>query len=98
MRIHKISVTNLFGIFNHTIPLNLDERITIIHGPNGFGKTILLRMLNGLFNSRYLELVTIPFSEFRVEFDDGDSVSGDPIHREYLQSQEAPDNPSIVRF
>ena len=74
MRIHKISVTNLFGIFNHTIPLNLDERITIIHGPNGFGKTILLRMLNGLFNSRYLELVTIPFSEFRVEFDNGEQL------------------------
>ncbi|WP_052315758.1 hypothetical protein [Oscillatoria acuminata] len=71
MRIHKISVTNLFGIFNHSIPLNLDERITIIHGPNGFGKTILLRMLNGLFNFRYLELVTIPFTEFRVEFDEG---------------------------
>lgn len=74
MRIHKISVTNLFGIFNHSIPLNLDERITIIHGPNGFGKTILLRMLNGLFNSRYLELVTIPFSEFRVEFDEGSQL------------------------
>jgi ABC-type lipoprotein export system ATPase subunit len=70
MRINKISVTNLFGIFNHTISLKLDERITIIHGPNGFGKTILLRMLNGLFNSSYSEFSNIPFNEFRVEFDD----------------------------
>lgn len=32
MRIKEISVHNLFEIFNHTIPLNLEERITIIHG------------------------------------------------------------------
>ncbi len=74
MRIKQISVKSLFGIFDHVIPLNTDERITIIHGPNGFGKTAVLRLLNGLFNSRYSELRTIPFSNFRVEFDDGSSV------------------------
>lgn len=46
-RIRRIQVTNLFGIFNHEIRLNLDERITILHGPNGFGKTIILQMLDG---------------------------------------------------
>ncbi|HEY9809890.1 MAG TPA: AAA family ATPase [Halomicronema sp.] len=70
MRIKQISVTKLFGVFDHTITLNMDERITIIHGPNGFGKTILLRMVDGLFNSRYTELVKIPFDEFRLDFDD----------------------------
>lgn len=49
-RIKQISVKNLFGMFDHTIPLNVDERITIIHGPNGFGKTALLRLLDTLFS------------------------------------------------
>jgi len=71
MRIVEISVAKLFGIFNHTIPLRLDDRITIIHGPNGFGKTILLKMLDGLFNAQYSELRTVPFREFRIKFDDG---------------------------
>ncbi len=81
MRIKQISVTNLFGIFNHTISLNMEERITIIHGPNGFGKTVLLRILNGIFNSRYSELRSIPFSEFRVDFDDDSNmqVTKEPI-------------------
>lgn len=74
MRIKQISVSGLFGIFDHVIPLNIDERITIIHGPNGFGKTVVMRLLNGLFNSQYSELKTIPFSNFRVEFDDHSSV------------------------
>ena len=71
MRIVEISVANLFGIFNHTIPLRLEDRITIIHGPNGFGKTILLKMLDGLFNGQYSELRAVPFREFRIKFDDG---------------------------
>ena len=45
-RIRQVSVTNLFGLFNHTIPLKMDDHITIIHGPNGFGKTMVLKLLN----------------------------------------------------
>ncbi len=70
MRINKISVTKLFGVFNHPVSLNMEERITIIHSPNGFGKTALLRLINGFFNSPYSELRTIPFEEFRIDFDD----------------------------
>ncbi|MEG4535495.1 AAA family ATPase [Microcoleus sp. D2_18a_D3] len=71
MRIHKIFVTKLFGVFNHPVSLNMEDRITIIHSPNGFGKTALLRLINGFFNSRYSEIRTIPFEEFRIDFDDG---------------------------
>lgn len=71
MRINKISVTKLFGVFNHQVSFKMEDRITIIHGPNGFGKTALLRILNGFFNSRYSESRSIPFIEFRIDFDDG---------------------------
>lgn len=74
MQIQQISVNSLFGIFDHVIPLNMDKRITIIHGPNGFGKTLMLRMLNSFFNSRYSVFRTIPFTKFRVDFDNGNSI------------------------
>src|SRR3990172_1480514 len=70
MKIKKIVVKNLFKIFHHEIPLNMKDHITIIHGPNGYGKTVLLTMLNALFSSRYHELRRIPFSELSVDFDD----------------------------
>jgi predicted ATP-binding protein involved in virulence len=69
MQIKQISVTGLFGIFDHVIPLNMDERITIIHSPNGYGKTAILRLLDGLFNARYSILYDIPFHGFQVDFD-----------------------------
>lgn len=75
-RIQQISVKNLFGIFNHTIPLNMDERITIIHGPNGFGKTMILKLLYALFGQDDHLLQTIPFDEFHVKFEDNILASG----------------------
>lgn len=70
-RIKQISVKDLFGMFHHVIPLNVEDRITIMHGPNGFGKTIMLRLLSELFSNKSSTLRTIPFSEFRVDFEDG---------------------------
>ena len=74
MRISKITVTNLFGVFNHEIPLNLDEHITIIHGPNGYGKTVILGMLHSFFNSRYQQIRRVRFEAFEIEMDDGNTL------------------------
>lgn len=74
MRISSFEVKNLFGIFNHSIELNSQPPITIIHGPNGFGKTVMLKMLDSLFNHRSSYLRTIPFDEFNVLLDDGSSL------------------------
>ena len=40
MRIARIVVSGLFDRFNQDIALDPDELITIMIGPNGFGKTI----------------------------------------------------------
>ena len=68
MRISRVTASDLFGTFNHDIPLNLEDRITIVLGPNGLGKTVILRMLDGVINSRYAEFRRIPFHRFRLDF------------------------------
>jgi len=78
-RIKQITITNLFGMFNYVIPLHLDDRITIIHGPNGFGKTIILKLLSEIFsgiplpfdNRFHPTLRTVPFDQLNIDFDDG---------------------------
>ncbi|MHC4404443.1 MAG: AAA family ATPase [Planctomycetota bacterium] len=74
MRIKRVFVEKLFHLFDHDIPMNMDDRITIIHAPNGFGKTAMLRMIDGLFNSRYAELRSLPFGAFGVELNDGRTI------------------------
>lgn len=78
MRIRHVSVKKLFGIFNHEIPLNMESRITIIHAPNGFGKTVLMRMIDGLFTSKYKIFSDVPFEQFNVFLESGERICVTP--------------------
>lgn len=71
MKIKKISVKKLFGVFNHDIPLNKKSGITIMIGENGLGKTILLEMINAFFNKEYFYFDSVSFKELIIDFDDG---------------------------
>ena len=53
MRIDNISVRGLFDRFDHDIELDPSERIAIIYGPNGFGKTMILRIVNAYSTLRF---------------------------------------------
>ena len=70
MRISGIRVQGLFDTFDHTIPMNLQSRITLIHGPNGIGKTRILKLLAALFSKSYRNLDKVPFQRLEIDFDD----------------------------
>ena len=95
MRITKISVKNLFGMFDHEIPLNQESRITIVHGPNGVGKTTLLRMLDCLFNCDYELMDEIPFDEFRVDLQDGGVVT---ITKEHTFEDDSDPSQFLIKY
>ncbi len=90
MRITKIAVKGLFGMFDHEIPLNQESRITIVHGPNGVGKTVLMRMVHGLIHYDYNLLRSIPFEKMVVEFDVGDVavISKELSYSSYLSDSQ----------
>jgi len=87
MRVSQVSVKRLFGMFDHHIPLDRDKRITIIHGPNGYGKTTILRLLDALFNNRRAAIRNTPFELLVVVFDDASRLS--------LSSHSDDNNPRI---
>lgn len=91
MRITKISVKGLFGMFDHDIPLNQESRITIIHGPNGVGKTVLLTTVNSLFHYDYEYICGISFRSLSVDFEDGSQIVIDTN----LKSEDADDRSSL---
>ncbi|MDK9700955.1 MAG: ATP-binding protein, partial [bacterium] len=75
MKIVEISIRSLFGRFNHTIQFFMGERVTIIHGPNGVGKTTVLRLIYALFNRKYYELFQIPFDSIHIKFQPSGSLT-----------------------
>lgn len=75
MRLKNVAVTKLFGIFDHEIPMDKPDGLTIIHGPNGFGKTVMLKMIAGALTGDPGPFLQYPFDEFRMTFQDGNAWS-----------------------
>lgn len=79
MRISKINVSKLFGnpTYNYEINLKRDPPITILHGPNGSGKTVIFHLLHGLFQSEHRcrrVFWRYPLHQFRVTFENDEFV------------------------
>jgi len=74
MRVIRLSVTGLFALFDHDIELDPNRRLTIIHSPNGYGKTTILRLIDAVFNRNTAILRKTPFSGLEVGTADGSSL------------------------
>jgi predicted ATPase len=73
-RLAEFKIKGLFGLYEHRIALNLKERITIIIGPNGRGKTVCLKFIEALFRKRYTYFIEIPFRTAEFTFSGGEKI------------------------
>ncbi len=94
MKIKKIEIYGLFGMFDHTIELK-QGGVSIIFGKNGIGKTAIFKIVNALFNQQLTQLVDIVFSEVKITFDDDDFISAQKnttslLSVSYLEKGRAP--------
>ena len=59
--------------------------MTLLHGENGVGKTIVLRMVNAILKGHFGFFLTIPFTRFTLGFHDGSALTltaSDPTNEE----------------
>jgi predicted ATP-binding protein involved in virulence len=69
-RVRVIRVEGLFGKYNHTVKLMDEARVTLVHGPNGVGKTSVMRLLQAAANGDMDEAAAvIPFDRLTLELD-----------------------------
>lgn len=75
-KLKEVRVRGLFGQYDHNIKLRPDDEIPvlILSGPNGYGKTSILKILNGFFNRNLQSLFDISFAKIELTFDDGSVV------------------------
>lgn len=87
MRIEQVEVSGLFGHFDYVIHLN--NTITIIHGPNGCGKTTVFRIIDAVFNKKLEKIVDVDFDYVIFAFSDGRSLK---VERKSALSSDGMDN------
>lgn len=67
--IKNIQVKNVLGQFDYNI--DLSEKIKIIIGPNGSGKTTFFKIINSVLTQRHMELYEYEFDEVSIITDSG---------------------------
>ena len=70
LRLERIEIDGLFGLYHHCIDLNLKDRVTLLHGPNGIGKTTTLGMVDALLRGNLGYFGRLPFRRFLLRFED----------------------------
>ncbi len=74
MKLKEISVERLFGTYTYVIPLRQDGAVTILHSPNGHGKTTILKLVEAAMEGDFSYLDETPFAALALTFGDGTAV------------------------
>lgn len=69
-----LKIKKLFNRFDYTIELQRNT-ITILTGPNGFGKSTILKIISALSSTNVLFFYKLDFQEIIVTFDDNTTFS-----------------------
>lgn len=73
MLIKSIFITKLFGMFDYRLEFNYNNKITILYGPNGIGKTAILNLINNIFQKEFRKVSLIKFDKIKFDLDNNSS-------------------------
>lgn len=70
--LNTIYIEGLYGLYDYTLDFTNgdDKRLTIITGPNGYGKTTILQLIYALFHKDTDLFYKIPFQRLTFSIDD----------------------------
>lgn len=71
--IKKIKINKLFGRFNYELATK-DGGVTIITGPNGFGKSTILKIVDALSHGQIMYFYNLEFSSIYIFFDNNKNI------------------------
>jgi predicted ATP-binding protein involved in virulence len=74
MDLQSIQILKLFGQFDYTISLNREQGITILTGPNGYGKTTILKIIYHFFKQNLFFFQKLNFKSITFFLSDNKNI------------------------
>lgn len=71
MKLTQLKVNNLFDQFSYSLNFSEENAIFIITGPNGYGKTTILKIIEALSKQSFIYFYSILFDSIEFFFDNG---------------------------
>jgi predicted ATP-binding protein involved in virulence len=77
LKLIHLKINKLFGLLDYDIPLDNHE-ITMLTGPNGYGKTMILKIINSILANELNILCKLKFGLIKIDYQGGSvSISHD---------------------
>jgi predicted ATP-binding protein involved in virulence len=73
LKLERLVIKKLFGTFDYTIDLK-PEDLTVLIGPNGYGKTTILRILYELSQRNFLYFIGLNFQKIEILLNNKQSI------------------------
>ena len=73
--ISKIRIKGLYDIYNYDIDFSKNGKVLILTGPNGYGKTTILQIINHFCQGKFWLFYYLNFQLIELSFDDGFSFA-----------------------
>ena len=72
----KVSISNLFSLYSYDLDLKTeDSSVCFITGPNGYGKTSILKIIDYIYRGRWQCLYDVFFENVCLTFSGGEKLS-----------------------
>jgi len=70
LKLLRLEIRKLFGLLDYSIPLDENE-ITMLTGPNGYGKTMILNIFHSIMANNLNALCTLKFDQITLYYQGG---------------------------
>lgn len=72
--ITSLEIKGLYGLYDYKLNFIGENPVTIITGPNGFGKTTLLKIISHLYSCNFWYFCILPFHSLYVSFKNKNNI------------------------
>ena len=81
--LNRVKIINLFGRFNYDINFQNND-VTILTGPNGFGKSTILKIVEAISKGNIFYITTLMFEEIELTFEEDKLVHFKKINNKFF--------------
>jgi len=106
IRIDSVYIEKLFNLFTYTIDFNSENDVSIVIGPNGYGKTTLFNIMKFMLTGstdNLKRIIDIPFNKCICHLSNGKTIqlTQDKLHpcallKSLSKDKSAPNPPNLV--
>lgn len=88
MTISNIHIENLHGLYNYDISFPEGQNVTIITGPNGYGKTTILKIISHILDCKFWFFYFFEFKKICLVFSNQRSLEIEKVPNETDQKED----------